>query len=420
MRIIQLKNLPRSTTSRVCDGQIQAGLVWNQCARLHREAREKRTPWPDKASLQKETKGKFELHSQSAQMVCHAFLANVDTAKKLRKENRKIRYPYKEKRFYPLLWPAQAISHEKGRLVLPMGRGRPSIVLKVDVQEKIGSCKIVYKDGLELHVVTEKENVENKPNPDVHATVDLGEIHQAAVTTNTGKAAVISGRGIRTLKRQRAKQFGQIAKKRSRCKKGSNRHKKLMAARRKVSQRSKNRIRDLRHKGTRKVIEFCKANAVAKLYVGHPKGISQKDSGRKHNQRMSNWEFYKDIQYLKEKAEHSHIECFTGSERGTSSQCPRCDKKKKAKGRWWKCPQCKFEGHRDIVGSVNMHPIGFNEKVIFPVLITYLLPGQIRRSSSPGTGQSCLSESISYNHQPSWTAQAVGHANRSLSEAYPL
>jgi putative transposase len=404
VRIVQLKHLPGSMRAQIYDGHIQAGLVWNQCSRSHSDARKNKTPWPNKASLQKETKGKFALHSQSIQMVCHGFLANVDTAKKLRKENSKIRYPYKEKRFYPLMWPSQAISHEKGRLVLPMGRGRQSLVLKVDVAEKIGSCKIVYKDGLELHIVTEKDEVKNKPDEGVHATVDLGEIHQAAVTTNTGKAVVISGRGIRTLKRQRAKLFGQIAQKRSRCKKGSKRHKKLMAARRKVSQRSKNRIRDLRHKGTRKVIDFCKNNGVQKLFVGHPKGISQKNSGRKHNQRMSNWEFFKDIQYLEEKAEHSHIECFTGSERGTSSQCPRCEHKKKARGRWWKCPKCLFSGHRDLVGSVNMHPIGFNEKVIFPFEITYLLPGQTRRSSSLGTGQSCLRESISYNHQPSWAA----------------
>ena len=30
----------------------------------------------------------------------------------------------------------------------------------------------------------------------VQATVDLGEIHQAAVTTNTGVALVVSGRGM--------------------------------------------------------------------------------------------------------------------------------------------------------------------------------------------------------------------------------
>jgi putative transposase len=56
-------------------------------------------------------------------MICHQFLANVDATREQRKTNRKIRYPYKDKRFYPLFWPVQAVSVERGRIVLPMGRG---------------------------------------------------------------------------------------------------------------------------------------------------------------------------------------------------------------------------------------------------------------------------------------------------------
>jgi putative transposase len=89
-----------------------------------------RTKWPHQDVLQKLTKGRFSLHSQSAQMVCHAFLANVETTVELRKQGRQdIRYPYKEKRFYPLLWPAQAMDLEGNRIILPMGRGRKSILL---------------------------------------------------------------------------------------------------------------------------------------------------------------------------------------------------------------------------------------------------------------------------------------------------
>ncbi len=45
------------------------------------------------------------------------------------------------------------------------------------------------------------------------ATVDLGEIHLAAITTSTGKALIITGRGIRSLKRQRSRQLGQTHQK---------------------------------------------------------------------------------------------------------------------------------------------------------------------------------------------------------------
>ncbi|WP_187288691.1 zinc ribbon domain-containing protein [Acidithiobacillus caldus] len=30
-----------------------------------------------------------------------------------------------------------------------------------------------------------------------------------------------------------------------------------------------------------------------------------------------------------------------------------------AKGRNWRCPECGFQGHRDVVGGVNMHPLAF-------------------------------------------------------------
>jgi Putative transposase DNA-binding domain len=55
-------------------------------------------------------------------------------------------------------------------------------------------------------------------------------------------------------------------------------------------------------------------------------------------------------------------------ERGTSSQCPVCGWKQKVKGRVWRCrnPQCAFVGHRDVVGSVNMHPLAFGTKIAFP------------------------------------------------------
>jgi putative transposase len=33
-----------------------------------------------------------------------------------------------------------------------MGRGRPSLVFKLELPEQMGGCKLVWKDGYELHV----------------------------------------------------------------------------------------------------------------------------------------------------------------------------------------------------------------------------------------------------------------------------
>jgi putative transposase len=406
VRIYRLDNLPPSLSRRLYDAQQEAARVWNFCKDMHQEARRQGTRWPNRDTLQKATKGQFALHSQTVQMICHAFLANVEMTRQIKKQNPKIRYPYKEKRFYPLLWPPkQAVCVEHGRVVLSMGRGRPSIVLKVSIPENAGGCKIVWNDGYELHVSVPVKPAGEAPGA-ARATADLGQIHLAAVTTSTEEALVVSGRGIRAAKRRLNMALAEIARKRSRCRKGSHRWRKLQRARVKVSTRIERQVRDLRHKGTRKVVEFCKQHKVGSLYVGNPDGVRSRSAGRHHNQRMSQWEYGRDIDYLQHKCRQIGIECFTGQERGTSSQCPQCDHRQRPKGREWVCKECGFRGHRDVVGSVNMHPIAYEEKVVFPQRITYLRPGPVKgsgggmnnrrrsqepeRSSRPDTGQSCL------------------------------
>ncbi|MGO8947576.1 MAG: RNA-guided endonuclease TnpB family protein, partial [Ktedonobacterales bacterium] len=315
----------------------------------------------------------------------------------------------KDKRYYPLSWPAQTVclergrkpagtqdgepesergttaAHRRGRILLPMGRGRAPLIFHLDtatLPEPVGGCQLVWKNGYELHLSVPVVGTVSDPGP-VRAAVDLGEIHQAAVSTNTGQAILISGRGIRTLKRRQNMLLGQLAKKRSRCERGSKRWRKLQSARQQQSSRIERQVRDLRHKGTRKVIAFCQEQQVGTLFIGNPHGVRNRPTGRHHHQRMSQWEYGKDIRYLKEKASRVGIESFTGSERGTSSQCPACRRYQKTpNGREWVCrhPECGFRGHRDVVGSTNMHAIAYGQPIRFPVAITYRRAGPVQGS----------------------------------------
>jgi len=405
VRIYRLAHLSPTLFQRLKVAQMEAAQVWNMCCELHKEARRSHTKWPGRNELQRATKRRFALYGNSVQMIVHAFLANVETTHKLRQSNRGIKYPWKIKRFYPVLWPAQAVSRERGRVVLPMGRGRPSLVLPLDLPLESGACKLVWNRGFELHVCVKTPRAETSPG-EHHAAVDLGEIHLAAVTTNTGTALVVSGRGIRSLKRQRNKQLGRIAKKQSKCEKHSRRWKKLQRAKNRLKHRIERRTRDLHHKATRQVIDFCEQQQVGKLYIGNPQGVRRQDKGRHHNQRMSQWEYGKDIDYLTHKSKQARIMSFTGTERGTSSQCPVCGhRRKRPKGRVWKCKACGFIGHRDLVGSVNMHPLAYHEKVEFPRRVTYRRPGLTRQAaahedpavgsrSRAGTPPGCLDESL--------------------------
>src|SRR5207302_952841 len=197
-------------------------------------------PWPRQRELEHSTKGRFALNAQAVQQIVHAFLANVETTRTLRREHPEMRmkYPWREKRFYPVKWPAQAVHREKGRVVLPMGKGHPSLVLPIALPENAGACTLVWNRGFELHVCLEVPQASEAPGS-VQATVDLGEIHLAAVTTNTGKALIVTGRGIRSLKRQRSRQLGQLAKKQSRCQKHSRRWKNGNTARTLTTSRTK-------------------------------------------------------------------------------------------------------------------------------------------------------------------------------------
>src|SRR5579862_9714245 len=173
VRIFHLKNLSRTTYSLMYEGQLESGRVWMFCRDVHKKARDLREKWPNRDALQKLTKSKFSLHSQSVQMVCHAFLANIDTACQLKKINRRTRLPYKDKRFYPLLWPKQAIKWEHGALTLPMGRGRGSIRLKADLEGvEIGACKIIWDGSYQLHVVVEAPTPKQESSPPLRAAVD--------------------------------------------------------------------------------------------------------------------------------------------------------------------------------------------------------------------------------------------------------
>ena len=133
--IIPLGLLPKKQFLAIREAQIEAGKVWNTCCQIHKEARKNQVTWPSMMDLHNATKGQFKLHSQTVQMTCRTFLANIETTRKLRKESPKMqmKYPWREKFFRPLSWPAQAVSQKDGRVILPMGRGRKSLVFKTEL-----------------------------------------------------------------------------------------------------------------------------------------------------------------------------------------------------------------------------------------------------------------------------------------------
>jgi putative transposase len=177
VRVYRLDHLSPGQFSRLKAAQQEAAQAWNFCMETHRDVRMTHQKWLGRDELQRATKGQYSLHSQSVQMVVHAFLANIETTRRLRQEHpeMRVKYPWRTKRFYPVHWPAQAVHREKGRVILPMGKGRKSLVLPLDLPDTSGACTLVWNYGFELHVCIEVPQAGEAPGA-VQATVDLGEI----------------------------------------------------------------------------------------------------------------------------------------------------------------------------------------------------------------------------------------------------
>jgi putative transposase len=327
VRIYRLKGLAPPTRERLRAAQREAARVWNVCCQRHQDARLRHQPWPDRDELQQATKGgQFALHSQSIQMLCHQFLANVETTRQLKPSYPRMRYPYEPKQYMTVQWPAQAVARQGKRLILPMGRGRKALCFCLDLPARIGGISLVWREGYELHV-TVPAPAAREAQGAAQATIDLGEIHLAAVTTSTGQGLIVSGRGIRSLKRRHNKSLGQLQRKQARCTRGSRRWRKLQHAKARLRVRTERQVRDRRHKATRQVVRFLEQEGVQTVFIGDPHGVREQRTGRHHQQRMSQWEYGKDKDYLSQKCTQAGIMSFTGSERGTSSRCPTCQRR---------------------------------------------------------------------------------------------
>jgi putative transposase len=91
--------------------------------------------------------------------------------------------------------------------------------------------------------------------------------------------------------------------------------------------------------------------------VGDVRNIAKgKRLAAKSQQKIGLWPHGKLRAHLTYKASAAGIAVELVNEKDTSKSCPACGHQYKPKGRVYSCrnQQCRFVGHRDIVGSVNI------------------------------------------------------------------
>ena len=131
--------------------------VWNECLRLVKEHHLEKGKWITKTELQKATKGRFPIHSQSIQAVVHKYIFARDGAKEARKKGEKIKYPYKKKKHFNTKWAKDGfVLHEDGTLELSLGiwkrKRQQPLVVKIDKEQipngQVKEIELVYDRGL--------------------------------------------------------------------------------------------------------------------------------------------------------------------------------------------------------------------------------------------------------------------------------
>ena len=344
----------------------ESAIVWNKCLELSKECMINNGKWINKTQLQANTKGIAAIHSQSIQSVCHKYLESRDSARKLRQNgNLKTRYPYKKKKNFNTVWTDKSFKiYPSGRIELSLGiqnrkRSLPVVVNVKPSQLPSGDIKeieLCYNRGLYLSVTYDDLEMPLKPNGEQSAAIDLGEIHSISSFAESGDSIIITGRKLRAIHRLRNKKLSEIQRKQSKCKKYSKQWKKYQRAKIYILSKSSKQLQDALHKTTSSFVTWCIEQNISDIYIGNPEGVQRKTKKKKHkivNQKLSNWSFGKLKSYLKYKLESKGKKVYFVGEKYTSQTCPACKKRKKVKGRNYKC-NCGYNEHRDIHGARNI------------------------------------------------------------------
>ncbi|GAB6544798.1 RNA-guided endonuclease InsQ/TnpB family protein [Bacillus luti] len=346
----------------------QCGDIWNDCVELARYYYRLGDSWITKSQLQAELKGKYPLHSQTVQSVCHKFLQARDGVKEARKANKEIRYPYKRKFVFNPKWVDKAFSLEGNVLKLSLGnwngKRQAPLVLKL-AQVPVGEVKeveLVFDRTLQL-CLSYDDGCEAPPSTGTHTTaIDVGEIHTISAVSTNEQAIIITGRQMRSIHRLRNKKLRELQKLMSKCQKGSRQWKKYNRAKRYVLSKSESQLRDVLHKTTKTFVDWCVSQEVKHVVIGDVEGVQRNTSKRSKNrkrkmhrntnQKLSNWSFGRLYSYLSYKLDAKGISIAKEDESFTTQTCPVCGKRNKCRGRTYRCC-CGYSQHRDVHGAAN-------------------------------------------------------------------
>lgn len=352
--------------------------VWNYCLELNKKIYNE-GGYVDRKYLQDNIKASFSdiLTAKVMQVTCIRFMSAIKGINKARKAGRTdLKYSWRYKKYYNTVWDVSClkIDYENNRIRIPKPqigtKKQPPIWLKFKYQlpQNIRQVELMYKNGLKLAINYCIEEGCIQIDSDNICGVDLGEIHSIASIDSNGNSVVISGREIRSINRFRNKELGKLQRRLSYCKKGSRNYYKIRKAIRKLKYKTDCKMKYSIDKTTKLFLEYVILNNIKKIVIGNLKNYNMNLKDNYSNkQKLAQWNHGRMVKRIKEKVEKYGIEVIEISESYTSQTCPNCTCKYKPNGRDYKCGECGFEFHRDLVGSINILSKYINDGEIKPL-----------------------------------------------------
>jgi IS605 OrfB family transposase len=283
-----------------------------------------------------------------------------------RKAGQQAGFPRRKRALVPVRYYQGTFTIQGQRIRLPVARGQPELWVRLArplpyPTEAVRAVILLAEGGRLWLAVTAAIPIQQHHDldPGRVAGVDLGIIHPyAVVTEQTG--LLVSGRALRAdsylhLEDQQTRQARAAHRAPKPGQRGSRRWRRHRARLRRAEARHRRRIHQAQHEAAKQVIAFAVQQRIGTLVVGDPRGITDRDAGRVQNLRLRRWRRTHLLQALRDKAERAAIVVRLVDERGTSSTCPGCRRRvPKPTSREFRCPHCRFQGHRDLVGAHNI------------------------------------------------------------------
>ncbi len=329
------------------------------------------------------------MHAHSIDAAQQGFFKACKTTRALRKAGfPEAKFPWRPKKFRTAIWKNTAIKYKSGNLQISTGAGNAKIVIALPEELRAAlkfiEVRLVFNKNsraYDWHIVVENGKKAKVAKGTNTVSVDPGEIHPAVIG-DEHSATVITCRQRRAVQRGHAKNLKGYSAALAKKKKGSRTYKKLVRSKTRCKAKHELVMRDMEHKISRAIVEEAVAREASVIVYGDVRDIADGvDKGKEHNQRTSQWNHGKVRAFTEYKAEAEGIKVVVQNESYTSKTCPNCGHRHKPRGRKFKCPVCKFQSHRDVVGQVNIlsaYKFGEPGKIPAPKEIKYRIPCNVR------------------------------------------